>query len=199
MPTLSSQQHSVNLVHISQFCHKRKNVTDKFWKRSQTLRIGLWNVRTLQGVARSNLLAQELAAARIPLCAITETDLPGCSCMELDDQSGYNLYVSGTADVAARGVGLIMQCDVAKSVKCFNPILDRVMRVDIMTDTGVLQENSHQILKLVERKMQGLVSSCRKPTVQTATEAENRQRVVQTIPRMYAKSYSLNATTLGFG
>ena len=62
-----------------------------------------------------------------------------------------------------------------------------------------LKENSHQILKLVERKIQGLVSSCRKPTVQTAIEAENQQRVVQTIPRMYAKSYSLEATTFGFG
>ena len=51
--------------------------------------------------------------------------------------------------------------------------------------------------KLVERKIQGLVSSCRKPTVQRATEAGNRQRVVQTIPRMYTKSYSLKATTLG--
>ena len=48
------------------------------------------NVRTLRDVARPNLLAQELAA-RIPLRAITETHLPGCGCMELDDQSGYNL------------------------------------------------------------------------------------------------------------
>ena len=60
-----------------------------------------------------------------------------------------------------------------------------------------LKENCHQIQKLVERKIQGLVSSCRKPTVQTATEAENRQRVVQTILRMYTKSYSLEVTTLG--
>ena len=51
--------------------------------------------------------------------------------------------------------------------------------------------------KLVERKIQGPVSSCRKPTVQTATEAENRQRFVQTIPRMYTKSYSLEGTTSG--
>ena len=35
--------------------------------------------------------------------------------------------------------------------------------------------------------------------VQTATEAENRQRVVESIPHMYAKSYFLEATTLGFG
>ena len=61
----------------------------------------------------------------------------------------------------------------------------------------VLKENSPQILKLVERQIQGLVSSCRKPTVQTATEAENRQQVVHTIPRMYTKSYSLEVTTLG--
>ena len=62
-----------------------------------------------------------------------------------------------------------------------------------------LKKNSHQILKLVERKMQGLVSFCRKPTVQTVIEAENLQGVVQMIPRMLAKSYSLEATTLGFG
>ena len=58
--------------------------------------------------------------------------------MELNNQSGYNLYISGTADIAARGVGLIMQRDVAKPVKCFHPISDRVMRVDLMTDRGVL-------------------------------------------------------------
>ena len=56
-----------------------------------------------------------------------------------------------------------------------------------MTLKALLEENSHQILKLVERTIQGLVSSCRKPMVQTATEAENGQRVVQTIPRMQHK------------
>ena len=49
---------------------------------------------------------------------------------------------------------------------------------------------SHQILKLAERKIQGLVSSCRKPTVQPATEAENGPRVVQMIPCM---TYSLSS------
>ena len=68
---------------------------------------------------------------------ITETHLPGCGCMELDNQSGYNLYFSGMADVAARGVGLIMQLDAAKSLMCFDPISDRVMWVDVMTDRGV--------------------------------------------------------------
>ena len=58
--------------------------------------------------------------------------------MGLDDQCGYNLYFSGTADVAARGVGLIMQCDAVKSVKWFDPISDKVIRVDLMTERGVL-------------------------------------------------------------
>ena len=40
-----------------------------------------------------------------------------------------------------------------------------------------LKGNSHQILKLAERRIQGLVSSCRKHTVQPATEAENGPRV----------------------
>ena len=31
-----------------------------------------------------------------------------------------------------------MQRDVVKSVKCFDPISDRVMRVDLMTEKGVL-------------------------------------------------------------
>ena len=50
-----------------------------------------------------------------------------------------------------------------------------------------LEGNSHQVLKLAGRKIQGLVSSRRKPTVQPATEAENGPQV-QMIPRM---SYSL--------
>ena len=48
------------------------------------------------------------------------------------------IYFSETIGVAARGVGLIMQRDVVKSVKCFDPISDRVMRVDLMTERGVL-------------------------------------------------------------
>ena len=118
-------------------CYKWKDVINKFWKRNNILRIGLRNVRTLQGVARSNLLAQELAAAQIPLCAITETHLPGYGCMELDNQSGYNLCFSGTSDVAARGDGLIM-LRATKSVMSFDPVSDRVMRVNHMTERGVL-------------------------------------------------------------
>ena len=50
--------------------------------------------------------------------------------MELEDQSGYNLCFSETADVVARSVGLIIQHNVAKQVNSFDLISGRVMRVD---------------------------------------------------------------------
>ena len=46
-----------------------------------------------------------------------------------------------------------------------------------------LKENSHQILKLAERKIQRPTSPCMKLTVQPSTEAENEPQVVQMIPR----------------
>ena len=63
---------------------------------------------------------------------------------------------------------------------------------------GLLKENSHQILNLAERKIQGPISSCMKLTVQSATEAENGPLVVQTIPRITVLLYSLlEVNTLG--
>ena len=52
---------------------------------------------------------------------------------------------------------------------------------------------SHQILKLAERKIQGPLASCKKLTVQPATEAENGPQVIQTIPSMYMTHYSVSS------
>ena len=41
-------------------------------------------------------------------------------------------------DIAGRGVGLIMQRNVTKSVKCFDPISRKVMQMDLMTDRSVV-------------------------------------------------------------
>ena len=150
MPT--SEQHSVNVVHVSRFVIKRRMSQKQVLEEKPSLRIGLWNVRTLQATQSCPRISS--SSNSFMGYSITETHLPGCGCMELDDQSGCNLYFSGMADVAARGVGLIMQLDAAKSLMCFDPISDRVMWVDVMIDRGVLKGKSNKNeLKTTRRKL----------------------------------------------
>ncbi len=63
--------------------------------------------------------------------------------------------------------------DVARKCACMH------------NSTQAVEENSHQILKLAGRRIQDLLSTYGKLTVQPATQAENGPRDVQIIPHMY--------------
>ena len=67
----------------------------------------MWNVRTLKGVGRTDLLAKKLIITDITLCGITETHLPGAGMMDLDKHSCYRLLFSVPPELASRGVGLV--------------------------------------------------------------------------------------------
>ena len=70
-----------------------------------------------------------------------------------------------------------LACALVYVTDCFRLYLSAVC-------LSVVKENSHQIPKLAERKMQVLVSSYRKLTVQRATDAENGPQVIQKMPRI---------------
>lgn len=67
------------------FCHQRKSVRGKLWEKGEVLKISTWNVRSLEGLGRTNLLAKELSRAGVMVCGVTETHLPGAG---LHDATG---------------------------------------------------------------------------------------------------------------
>ena len=98
----------------------------------------MWNVRTLKGVGRTDLLAKELFTTDITLCGITETHLPGTGMMDLDEDSCYRLLFSGPPELASSAVCLVVRHNVMKSLKSFDPITDRILHADFLTDKGIL-------------------------------------------------------------
>lgn len=83
-------------------------------------------------------MAEELQRAGIELCGITETHMTGQGEMPLGVGTGYTLLYSGGDRAAAAGVGLAITHDARKAITVFDPVSDRVMRVDIMTSKGLL-------------------------------------------------------------
>ena len=134
-----SSLHYPSTVSLSSSIHrKRKDINDMLWEKNQLLKFGMWNVRTLKGVGRTDLLAKELITTDITLCGITETHLPGAGMMDLDEDSCYRLLFSGPPELASRGVGLVVRHNVIKSLKSFDPISDGILRSDFLTDKGIL-------------------------------------------------------------
>ena len=92
-----SSLHYPSTVSLSScFHHKRKEINDVMWKKNQFLKSGVWNVRTVKGVGRTDLLAKEFITTDITLCGITETHLPGAGMMDLDEDSCYSLVFCTT-------------------------------------------------------------------------------------------------------
>ena len=52
-PQTSSQKNAC-------FCNQRKAVGQNLWKRVERIKIGTWNVCSLRGLGRSNLLGRKL-------------------------------------------------------------------------------------------------------------------------------------------
>ncbi|XP_062521774.1 craniofacial development protein 2-like [Corticium candelabrum] len=134
-----SSLHYPSTVILSSSIHrKRKEINDVMWKKNQLLKFGVWNVRTLKGVGRTDLLAKELITTDITLCGITETHLPGAGIIDLYKDSCNRLLFSGPPALASMGVGLVVRHNVMKSLKSFDPISLRILRADFVTDKGIL-------------------------------------------------------------
>lgn len=54
--------------------------------------------------------------------------------MQLDESLNLKLLFSGTSGEASKG--FFFPSEVESSMKSFNPISERIMRVDFMTDRG---------------------------------------------------------------
>ena len=85
---------------------RREVVTGRLLSRRETVRFGVWNVRTLRRSGKTEQLALAMKQYRLSSVAVTETHLTGAGEMVLDAHTGYSMIFSERKDTSnAEGVG----------------------------------------------------------------------------------------------
>lgn len=97
--------------------HKLRN------KDTLNLRIGTWNVRTLNRLGGPKTLADELKNAKLDITALQETKKAGKNMASFKD---YALYYSGTQSASLFGTGFLVAGKALGAVIGFNPIDERM-------------------------------------------------------------------------
>jgi Reverse transcriptase (RNA-dependent DNA polymerase) len=103
-----------------------KSPSGKLNLRKQ-LRIGTWNVRTLNRTGQIELLALEAERLSMDVLGLAETNMTGKGITELD--GGQILIVSGQERISTRGVGVWLSKRAASAMLGYNPISERIMTV----------------------------------------------------------------------
>lgn len=108
---------------------KCKNAEEKL---SKILRLGTWNIRSLNG--KENELIEEFEKTKLDLLAITETKKKGQGIIELE--RGHILLYSGVNPEvrAAEGVGCIIKEELVKSIKRWEFISGKILKVEMQLD-----------------------------------------------------------------
>ena len=104
-------------------------VRQNLWKRGEAIKIGTWNVYSLRGLGRSNLLGRELCRVGVTLCGATlcgetEMHLSGARLTVLEENSNFKLLFSGLSSKISKGVGLVFPSSAENSIKPFNLFLN---------------------------------------------------------------------------
>ncbi|XP_031358768.1 uncharacterized protein LOC116182371 [Photinus pyralis] len=109
-------------------------------KGGTTLRIGTWNIRSLNG--KEHELVEEFENAKLDFLAITETKKKGQGIIQLE--RGHTLLYSGVKPEvrAAEGVGCIIRKEHVKCLKKWEFISGKVLKVE-------LQQNQQNTITLV--------------------------------------------------
>jgi len=92
---------------------------------------GTWNVRTLLPVGKPELVAKALSDYKVSICCLQEIRLPtsGCTILHTPDGKGtYHLYHSHS-DKGLYGVGIALSSHLSSSVKDFQVISDRIIKI----------------------------------------------------------------------
>ncbi|XP_060521344.1 craniofacial development protein 2-like [Cylas formicarius] len=93
-------------------------------------KIATWNVRTLFAAGRLDNLIQEMDRMKIEILGVCEVRWPGSGMVK---SGGKVFYYSGdNANRNQHGVGILMNKNLQKSMKCFVPISERVALVQIL-------------------------------------------------------------------
>lgn len=101
------------------------------------LRVGTWNVRSLNGPGAARLLVHELARAGVNIMGLQEVRWLGAGELVVD---GYTILWSGPEEGAVRraGVALVLDKLAVSALKSWNPLSDRVMMANFRYTFGDL-------------------------------------------------------------
>ncbi|XP_065578676.1 uncharacterized protein LOC136039119 [Artemia franciscana] len=95
------------------------------------MKIGTWNVITLENVYRIDILTNEFKLFELHLLGVSETFIPGVGSMKLGD---IEFVYSGRKDgVHRQGVRLMMNKEAAKSCLGWEGINNRILIAHFMT------------------------------------------------------------------
>ena len=96
------------------------------------MKIGTWNVKTLKNDCRIDILTDKFRRLELDSIEVSETHIPGVGTMKLGNIDFF--FYSGRKDgVHKKGVGIIMNKEVAKSYLGWEGINNRILIAHFMT------------------------------------------------------------------
>ena len=101
----------------------------KVIKRKEEVFLGTWNVRTLNGIGKIELLERELIKYKINIMGIAETKWKGPTCHFKTDVG--NLVVMAASDKKQHGVGFMTDKETAKAVIGYESKHNRIISLRI--------------------------------------------------------------------
>ena len=105
----------------------------------ETVRFGVWNVRTLRGLGKTEQLALVMNQYRLSIVAVTETHLTGAGEMVLDADTGHTMIFSGRKDANnAEGVGLALSPHAKAALRHYQAVSSRILKAEFLTQAGPL-------------------------------------------------------------
>ena len=98
------------------------------WKRS--LRMGTWNVRTMRGIGKLQLLIREMEQLRISVLGICETRWSGAGHYNTEDALVIH---SGSTEGGQAGVAIMLRGITKKSMVSYSTVSDRIIACRLKT------------------------------------------------------------------
>ena len=104
-----------------------------------TANIRTWNTNTLYQLGRLDNLLREMSRLKIDLLGVSETHWTTSDVPESFEEGNYVVINSSRKDnIHRQGVAIIMTKDIAKNLKDYTLISERLMSVEIETKKGPL-------------------------------------------------------------
>ena len=140
--SMDSQHEEMALSPVQPFSGRRvqrisrlANKKNKFINPKMKIKLGNWNVRTLNQEGKLEQLTSVFDKYSLDMCALTETRLTGFEKRELDE--GKILLHSGREDGSHyQGVGLLLNKQAGQALDEWEPVNERIMYARLKSSHG---------------------------------------------------------------
>ncbi|GFR66472.1 craniofacial development protein 2-like [Elysia marginata] len=126
---------------IGRDCHAGQVAPDRHLatvQKSATMKIATWNFRTLNQKGKFENVKMEMTRMKVDILGLAEVRCKGADMITLD---GYKMVFSG-GNLHERGAGIMLTPNIAKSLKGFWPVSDRIIVTTLSSklfDTNIIQ------------------------------------------------------------